>query len=78
MSMELYVFSDQILESIDARQLAIDVGNFPLRFSVAIPFARLNGLLPVQLGDRQTAFECVHWNAAELMAELSDIDFGRR
>lgn len=78
MSMELYVLSDRRLESIDAWQAAIDACNFPLQLSTAIPFARLNGVLPIQLGNRRAAFECVHWNAAELMAELSDIDFGLR
>lgn len=78
MSMELYVLSDRQLESIAAWQIAIDASHFPLRVSLSTPFARLNGVLPVQLGDRQTVFECVHWNAAELMAELADIDFGRR
>ncbi|NGX98851.1 MAG: hypothetical protein G4V63_27690 [Candidatus Afipia apatlaquensis] len=78
MSMELYVLSDVQLPSIAAWQQAIDVDGFPLRLFTGRPFAELRGVLPVQLKGRQTAFECDHWNAVELMTELSDVDFGRR
>ena len=76
MSMELYVLSDVQLPSIAAWQQAIDVDGFPLRLFTGRPFAELKGVLPIQLRDRQAAFECDHWNAAELMTELSDVDFG--
>lgn len=78
MSMELYVLSDVQLPSIAAWQQAIDVDGFPLRLFTGRPFAELRGVLPVQLRDRQAVFECDHWNAAELITELSDVDFGRR
>ncbi|MBI3699281.1 MAG: hypothetical protein HY242_02385 [Afipia sp.] len=78
MSMELYVLSDRRLESIDAWQFAIDANGFPLRLSSDMAFEKLHGVLPAWLNGRQTAFECGHWDAAELMAESPDIDFGSR
>lgn len=76
--MEIYVLSDKRLPSIAAWQQAIDSDSFPLHLSVERPFAELSGVLPVQLNDMPTAFECDHWDAAELIAELSDVDFGHR
>ncbi|MEH2482999.1 hypothetical protein V1282_006356 [Nitrobacteraceae bacterium AZCC 2146] len=76
MSMEIYLFSDARLPSIEAWQAAIDADGFTLRLSATRPFAELNGALPVQLSDRQTAFECDHFSASDLMAECDDIDFG--
>lgn len=81
MSMELYVFSDTQLESIAAWQQAIDAAGFPLRLSAVRPFAELSGVLPVQLNDRQTAFECDHWDAddqEDIIETYDDVDFGRR
>ncbi len=78
MSMELYILSDDQLPSIDAWQEAIDANGFGLRLSQETPFSRLNGALPVQLGDRPTAFECAHWNASGLIAKSPDINFGHR
>jgi hypothetical protein len=78
MSMELYVMSDVQLASIAAWQQAIDASSFRLRLSEARPFSELRGVLPVQLSGRQTAFECGHWDAADFIAEASDIDFGHR
>lgn len=78
MSMELYVLSDTRLASIGEWQQAIDAGGFPLRLSTARPFAELSGVLPVQLSDRQTAFECDHWDLGDLVETYDDIDFGHR
>ncbi|WP_031337734.1 hypothetical protein [Rhodopseudomonas sp. B29] len=75
MSMEMYVFSDRRLESIEAWQQAIDAAGDPLQLSTERPFAELGGALPVMLRDRPTAFECDHWDAAELMADLPHITF---
>jgi hypothetical protein len=75
MSMEIYVLSDQRLASVDAWQAAIDGEGFSLQLSVARPFAELRGALPVMLGQRQTAFECDHWDAKELMAETPEVPF---
>ncbi|MCP9629826.1 hypothetical protein NML43_22280 [Rhodopseudomonas palustris] len=75
MSMEMYLFSDRRLDSIAAWQQAIDAAGDPLQLSTGRPFAELNGGLPVTLRDRPTAFECNHWDAAELMAELTDLTF---
>ena len=78
MSMELYIFSDRRLASMGAWQQALDDGGFGLRLSLDRPIAELHGALPVRFRDRPTTFECDHWNASDLMAELSHIDFGRR
>lgn len=78
MSMELYVLSDRRLESIDEWQQAIDADGFPLRLFTGRPFTELSGVLPVQLGDRQTAFECGHWDLGDLVETYTDIDFGHR
>jgi hypothetical protein len=78
MSMELYIFSDRRLTSIGMWQQAIDTERFPLRLLTAVPFASLQGALPVKFRDKPTAFECDHWNASERIAESPHIDFGRR
>lgn len=78
MSMELYVLSDTRIASIAAWQQAIDASGFPLRLSAARPFADLSGVLPVQLNERQIAFECDHWDLGDLVETYDDIDFGRR
>lgn len=77
MAMELFVLSDRRLSSIAEWQQAIDAEGFALRLSDETSFDALNGVLPVQLDGKQTGFECVHWNAGELMREASDIDFGQ-
>ena len=76
MSMEIYVLSDRRLESIAAWQKALDQSGFQLRLSTETPLAELGGALPVVLEKLQTAFECDHWSAAELMAETPKVDFG--
>jgi hypothetical protein len=76
MSMELRLFSDRRLDSISEWQLAIDAEGFPLRLSDETPLDKVNGFLPSYLHDNLTGFECNHWNANEVMAENSDIDFG--
>jgi hypothetical protein len=78
MSMELYIFSDWRLSSIGAWQRAIDSQGFPLQLSDRIPFAAVQGALPVQFRDKSTAFECDHWNAGTLIAESPEIDFDRQ
>jgi hypothetical protein len=78
MSMELYVFSDAQIPSMDVWQRAIDAEDVPLRLSIPFAFGELRGALPARFRERATVFECDHWNAAELIAEYSDIDFGRQ
>jgi len=77
MSMEMFVLSDRRLDSIAAWQQALDAAGDPLLLSTARPFDALHGALPVTLRDRPTAFECDHRDAAELMAEITDIAFDR-
>jgi hypothetical protein len=76
--MELYVFSNRRVTSIHMWQHAIDTERLPLRLSARIPFAALQGALPVEYRGRSTAFECDHWNASTLIAESPDMDFGRQ
>jgi len=78
MSMEIYIFSDRQLESITGWQRAIDTAGFPLQLSNAIAFEKVRGVLPVQLGEQPTAFECVHWNAPKMMTELDYIEFDHK
>ncbi len=78
MSMELYVFSDTQLASMEAWQQAIDFDGGPLRLLTPFTFGELRGALPARFRDKGTAFECDHWSAAELIAEYPDIDFGRQ
>jgi hypothetical protein len=77
MSMELYVLSDEELPSLAAWQQAIKASGFEVKLSTERSLAELRGALPVLLDDRHTAFECDHWDAAELIAEWSEVDLGR-
>jgi hypothetical protein len=76
MSMELWILSDNRLNSMADWQEAIDVEGYPLKLSTEVSFESLNGLLPCSLGGKPTGFECYQDNAAELMRAHSDIDFG--
>ncbi len=78
MSMELYVFSDTQLASMEAWQQAIDFDGGPLRLLTPFTFGELRGALPALFRDKRTAFECDHWSATELIAGYPDIDFGRQ
>lgn len=77
MSMEMFVLSDRRLSSMAVWQKAVDQSGVSLRLSMETPFAKLQGALPVVLEQRQTAFECDHWNAGELIADTPGVDFGR-
>jgi hypothetical protein len=76
MSMELWVFSDKQLGSLAEWQAAIDAEAYPLKLDASAPFDRLNGFLPAQLRGQLTGFECYHDDAAKLMRNNSDINFG--
>jgi hypothetical protein len=78
MSMEIYALSDRQLTPLNTWQEAIDRLAFPLKLSAATPFASLHGALPVTYDRRETAFECDHQNAAELIADYSDVDFSHQ
>ncbi|MFC0240143.1 hypothetical protein [Rhodopseudomonas telluris] len=78
MSIEIYVFSDQQLTTIDDWQQAIDRRGAPLRLSADRPFAELSGGLPAVLRDRPTAFECDHFDAGEIMDETDYVVFDHR
>jgi hypothetical protein len=76
--MEIYVLSDQRLDSIVAWQRAIERKGDPLRLGTETPFLELDGTLPVMLRQRQTFFECTHWNAGSLLADFPKVGFGHR
>ena len=77
MAMELFILSDEQLNSIDEWQAAIDSEGYPLRLEDKTPIKTLKGFLPVMLHDAKTGFECNHWPAAEFMREMPDVNFGR-
>jgi hypothetical protein len=76
--MQLYVFSDVPLPSIEAWQQAIDADGFALRLSAERPLPDLSGALPVWLDGRATAFDCDHEDAGARMDMYDAIDFGHR
>jgi hypothetical protein len=78
MSMEIYVLSDRKLSSIEDWQRALNAEPFDLRLSTGRSFAHLTGYLPVRWGERQTGFECDHWDVADITNTYSDIEFGQR
>lgn len=78
MSMEIFVFSDRVLASMADWQAAIDAEGFPLRVANGQSFDSLNGFLPMQLDGRSVGCECGHVDAAEIMDDFADIEFGRR
>jgi hypothetical protein len=77
MSMELYVLCDRHLASIEEWQRAISAEGFPLHLSDDTPLEKVDGILPVQLEDKRTDFECTRWSAREVIEGSPEIDFGR-
>ena len=78
MSMEIYVLSDEKLNSISEWQHAIDAVRLSVRLSTETQFAVQKGFLPARSGDTSTGFECDHWDATKLMAEYSAMNFGHQ
>lgn len=78
MSMEIFVFSDRAVGSIDEWQAAIEAEGFALRIDKGRPFEALSGFLPMQLGSRNAGCECDHFDAGEIMDSYDDVEFGRR
>jgi hypothetical protein len=78
MSIEIFVLSDRQLSTIDEWQQAIERAGFSLVLNRERPIAALRGYLPAQRGAVESGFECDHFDAAELMDEIDDVDFGRR
>jgi hypothetical protein len=76
MAMELFVLSDEQLNSVLEWQAAIDGEGYPLRLTGNEPIESLKGFLRAQLRDTKTGFECNVWPADEFMREMSGIDFG--
>jgi len=78
MSMEVSVLSDRRLATTEEWQRAIDAEGFSLRLDPEVVLEEASGFFPVQFGDKLTGFECYHDDAAELIAEYPDFDFGRQ
>jgi len=77
MSIEVSVLSDRRLASTEEWQRAIDAEGFSLRLDPDVVLDEASGFFPAQLGGKSTGFECYHDDAAELIAENTDFDFGR-
>jgi hypothetical protein len=78
MSIEIFVFSDRRLASIEEWQQALDKEGFGLRLDTSRPIAALRGHLPAHRGEQEAGFECDHFDAAEMLEHLADVDLGRR
>jgi hypothetical protein len=78
MSMELLVFSDRRLRSMTEWQRAIDSERLGIVLPADDSIDELRGYLPLHHYGKNTGFECHHYNAAEMMAFLHDVNFGHR
>lgn len=78
MAMEIYVLSDQRLNSLAEWQRAINAEHFPfpLQLSADNPIPGLSGFLPVRYEGVQTGFECDYWNPQSIVADYPHIGFG--
>jgi hypothetical protein len=76
MAMELFVLSDEQLNSLADWQDAIDGEGYPLRFEGNKSIVDLKGFLPARLREAKTGFECNVWPAEEFMHEMPGVDFG--
>jgi hypothetical protein len=77
MSMEMSVFSDRRLASTEEWQRAIATEGFGLELDATVVLDAARGFFPTRLGGKLTGFECYHNDAAELIDEYPEIDFGR-
>lgn len=76
MSMELSIFSDRQVSSIAEWQSAIDRQGYPLQLAPDMQFDRLCGFFPMHLRGELTGFECYHEDAASVIRDNPDINFG--
>lgn len=77
MAMELFVLTDERMNSVADWQTAIDDEGYPLRLDGKTSIESLNGFLPARLRDIKTGFECNLWPADEIMREMPGVNFGR-
>ena len=78
MSMEIYVLSDNQLNSLAEWQKAIDATGFALALSAHRPFAALSGFLSVEVKGVQTGFECDHWQVRDVQEAYADVSSGHQ
>ena len=76
MAMELFVFSNEELNSTTDWQSAINAEGFPLLLDAGKSIKSLKGFLPARLRDIKTGFECNFWSAGEIMREMPSVVFG--
>lgn len=69
MSMELMIFSDKQLNTVEEWQAAIDAEGFPLRLSDDVILGRISGFFPMHLRGELTGFECYHEDSSEIIAQ---------
>jgi len=77
MSIEASVLSDRSLSSTEEWQRAIDAEGFPLRLDATVVLSEADGFFPAYLGGKLTGFECHHDDAAEMIANYPEFDFGK-
>jgi hypothetical protein len=78
MSIEIFVWSDRRLGSIEEWQQAIDREGVPLRLSTEGTFDALQGFLPATWGEHETGFECDHFDADEFTDDMEEFGSGRQ
>jgi hypothetical protein len=78
MSMEVFVFSDRRLSSMNEWQRVIDSERLGIVLPVDDSIDGLRGYLPLHHYGKKTGFECRHRDAAEMMTFLHDVDLGPR
>jgi hypothetical protein len=76
--MEVFVFSDRRLSSMNEWQRAIDSDHLGIVLPVDDSLDGLRGYLPIHHHGKKTGFECRHRDAAEIMTFLHDVDLGQR
>jgi hypothetical protein len=76
MSMEVLVFSDRRLRSMNEWQRAIDSEQLGIVLPSDDSIDELHGYLPLHHYGKNTGFECHHYDAAEMIASFRGMNFG--
>lgn len=77
MSMELMLFSDKQLGSVQEWQAAVDGEGFPLRLSGDVVLDGISGFFPMHLRGELTGFECYHEDPGEIIGMNPDLGIDR-
>lgn len=76
MSIVIVAFSDRPLADTAEWQRALDAEGFALKLDASVVLGEASGFFPAHLGEQLTGFEVDHENAAEMIAEYPNFDFG--